>query len=608
MPIGTRAADLSLSATGHAATGVDQARKRTFFRIVRNLREVLTEHNVGADVLVGTVLAQWSAAAYPRLPEPNLSKNKRLLRATAVRELIAWVQNEDLLHGAYWLSSAYALLLDESQRKQLAMYFTPPSLTGRLLDDLTSAGVDFQRRTFFDPACGGAAFLVPIAQRMRAKLLTAGVKPRQVLDHIATHVYGADMDPTLCELSRHFLLMVLHKEIQTTRYVPSLKIACADSLLALTQGFGTMDVVTCNPPYRKMSAAETSLYRGHYSTVIEAQPNLYSLFIALCVKLMKPGGTCALVTPTSFLSGQNFSGLRTLLLHETRVINIGMVSDRLGVFMDVMQETALTLLQRNPVADRSNASANISVVSRDGNYLNVGTCALPNSGAAWPIPRTETDVNLLHRASRSRFRLADYGYLARIGGFVWNRDERPTYISAAMAKRNRGRTAVPLLWSSDIRPDGVLRFDGKRKSNSEPCFVSLGSKSHSYVVRNPSVVLQRVTSNDQPRRLVAAVVPQALLEEHGGFVGENHTVILERVRQDAVLSPEQMVALLSCPTVDRYFRCISGATNVSIFELAQLALPDPKRITALLQLGLSMAQAVTEAIGDDDAIGAKLHQ
>jgi adenine-specific DNA-methyltransferase len=276
--------------------------------------------------------------------------------------------------------------------------------------------------------------------------------------------------------------------------------------------------------------------------------------------------------------------------------------------MDVEQETALTLLQRNTKADQSNVSANISVVSRDGNYLNVGTCVLPNSGAAWPIPRTETDVDLLHRASRSRFSLADYGYLPRIGGFVWNRDERPTYISAAMAKRNRGRTAVPLLWSSDIRPDGILRFDGKRKANGEPCFVSLGSKTHSYVVRNPSVVLQRVTSNDQPRRLVAAVVPQALLDEHGGFVGENHTVILERVRQDAVLSPEQMVALLSLSAVDRYFRCISGATNVSIFELTQLALPDPKKISSLLQRGLSMAQAVTEVLGDNDDIGARVRR
>ena len=213
-----------------------QAGKRTFLQLVHRLDEAKTRHEVGADTLVGTVLAAWCVAAFPGLPQPALPRTDRLLREPAVAELLQWVQQDNLLHGAYWLSSVYALLLDEGRRKQLAMYFTPPSLTGRLLDDLESAGVDFGGRTFFDPACGGAAFLVPVAQRMRAKLRQAGATARGVLDHVAAHVYGADMDPTLCELSRHFLLMVLHEEVLAASRVPQLKIACADSLLQLTEG------------------------------------------------------------------------------------------------------------------------------------------------------------------------------------------------------------------------------------------------------------------------------------------------------------------------------------------------------------------------------------
>jgi len=586
---------------------MEQARKRTFLQLVQHLDEVRTRHKVDAATLVGTVLAAWSSKAFRGLPKPALPYRDALLKEGAVSELLLWVQEEALLHGAYWLSSAYAQLLDKDRRKRLAMFFTPPSLTGRLLDDLQSAGVSFATRTFFDPACGGAAFLVPIAQRMREQLLKSGASAQAVLDHVVTHVYGADLDPALCELSRHFLLMVLHKEILAASNVPQLQISCADSLLQLAQSFGTMDVITCNPPYRKMSAEEVGKYREHFPEVIEAQPNLYALFIALCVKLMKAGGTCALVTPTSFLSGQYFSGLRTFLMDEARILSIGMVSDRMGVFMDVEQETALTLLQRNSTPAHHGASASVSVVSRDGNYVSVGTCALPNSGAAWPIPRTETDVELLRRASTLRFRLADYGYVPRIGSFVWNRDERPTYISAAMSKRNPQGTAVPLLWSSDVRPDGSLRFDGKRKANREPCFVSLGSKVHPSVVRNPSLVLQRVTSNDQPRRLVAAAVPQELFKEYGGFVGENHVVILERNRTDAPLTPQQMVELLSCAAVDRYFRCISGATNVSIFELNQLALPDPAKVALSLRTGVPMGQAVLAALADQDSIVGERH-
>jgi len=42
-----------------------------------------------------------------------------------------------------------------------------------------------------------------------------------------------------------------------------------------------------NPPYRKMSAKETAKYKHNYESVIESQPNLYCLFMAACLQLLK---------------------------------------------------------------------------------------------------------------------------------------------------------------------------------------------------------------------------------------------------------------------------------------------------------------------------------
>ncbi len=124
----------------------------------------------------------------------------------------------------------------------------------------------------------------------------------------------------------------------------------------------------------------------------------------------------------------------------------------------------------------------------------------------------------------------------------------------------------------------------------------MGAKDHRSIIRRPSVLLQRVTSNEQPRRLVAATVPTQLIETYGGFVGENHTVILEQIAPEPALTPAQLVQLLGTPTVDRYFRCISGATNVSVFELNQLRLPDPGRLRIYLEQGLDMANAARKAL------------
>lgn len=73
-------------------------------------------------------------------------------------------------------------------------------------------------------------------------------------------------------------------------------------------------------------------------------------------------------------------------------------------------------------------------------------------------------------------------------------------------------------------------------------------------------------------------------------------MILEQIAPEPALTPAQLVQLLGTPTVDRYFRCISGATNVSVFELNQLRLPDPDRLRIYLEKGLDMASAARNAL------------
>lgn len=571
--------------------------KLSITRRIRALGKTAERCRCDAQTLVGTVLRLWCKAAYPALPPSSLPYSKALAAEPQVSAFVAVLTRLSLLEASYWLSSSYAMLADEGYRKKLAMFFTPASLTEGLLEDLAEQGVDFGTQTFIDPACGGAAFLAPIALRMRTALVERGFTALKVLKHIEKHLYGCDLDKTLCDLSRQFLCMALYAEVQKTNYVPSFHVHAADSLTTLASRLGTVDVVVCNPPYRKMRAEELEPLRAMYSDVLEGQPNLYGLFISLCVRLLRIGGRAALVTPTSFLSGQYFGRLRKFLIRNTDVEHIGMVSDRQGVFIDVEQETALTVLRRRAEEDRTQARTNVSVVSGAGQYTSVGECTLPNAGAVWPIPRSVEDVALLKTATLSRFRLSDYGYRVRIGAYVWNRDKRPKFDSLQEARKVKAHTAMPLMWSRDIVPGGVVRLEETSAYEGEHRFVDLGDKEHTSVVTLPCVVMQRVTSNDQPRRLVAAAVSPGVFDKYGGFIGENHVVIIEAVSDKPAQPPTKLAKLLSAHAVDRYFRCISGATNVSAFELNQLALPDPQALREALANGRSMEDAVRIAFG-----------
>ncbi len=573
--------------------------KLSITRRVRALGQVAERCGGDAPTLVGTVLRLWCKRAFPALPNSSLPYSKVIASAPEVTAFVDVLCQLSFLESTYWLSSSYAIHSDENYRKRLAMFFTPASLTQGLLDDLSEQGVDYGSQSFMDPACGGAAFLAPIALRMRTTLAARGFTALKLLKHIEKHLSGCDLDKVLCELSRHFMCMALHAEIQKTGYFPSFKVHAANSLTDLAASLGAVDVVVCNPPYRKMTAEELEPLRDAYADVIEAQPNLYCLFIALCVRLLRIGGRAALVTPTSFLSGQYFGRLRKFLIRNTDVEHIGMVSDRQGVFIDVEQETALTVLRRRAEEDRTQVRANASVVSGTGQYKSVGECTLPNAGAVWPIPRSVEDVFLLKMATLSRFRLSDYGYRVRIGAYVWNRDKRPKFESLQDARKVKAHTAMPLMWSRDIVPGGIVRLEDTSAYDGEHRFVDLGDKEHTSVVAAPCVVMQRVTSNEQPRRLVAAAVSPGVFDTYGGFIGENHVVIIEAVSDKPVLPPTKLAKLLSAHVVDRYFRCISGATNVSAFELNQLALPDPQALREATAKGRSMDEAVRLAFGLD---------
>lgn len=283
------------------------------------------------------------------------------------------------------------------------------------------------------------------------------------------------------------------------------------------------------------------------------------------------------------------------MLRNKDVEHINMVSDRQVVLIDVEQETALTVLRRRVEEDRTYARANVSVVSGTGQYESVGEWILPDSGKMWPIPRSTEDAALVGTLGSSKFRISDYGYRLRIGAYVWNRDKRPKFDSFQGVNRAGAYTVTPLLWSREISTQGVVRLEDISTCNGENRFVDLGSKTSSAVIRSLCVVLQRVTSNYQPRRFVAASVSQETFEKNAWFVGENHVVIIEQVIESPAFSPILLAEILSSYAMDRYFRCISSAKNVSAFELNHLALPDPIALQNVINNGNTLDQAMNEA-------------
>src|SRR5690606_30428360 len=112
------------------------------------------------------------------------------------------------------------------------------------------------------------------------------------------------------------------------------------------------------------------------------------------------------------------------------------------------------------------------------------------------------------------------------------------------------------------------------------------------VVDQGCVLVQRTTAKEQQRRLIAAELPQAFIDAHGGVVVENHLNMVRATRKPDV-SPAVVAALLNSDVADQVFRCISGSVAVSAFELEAIPIPGA---SAMAEIERLVAKGATRVV------------
>lgn len=561
--------------------------RTAFSRLVR-MASCLRDTGATPEDIIKSVLARWVHASFPSLSLDCAPSN--LFFESPVVKFAEWLGESDLITGAFWLSSAYAALLPDGVRKCSAMYFTPPRLTARLLDSI-EARIPIESGPLIDPACGGGAFLAPAAIRIVERLQAQGLDPESILTHLESSIYGCETDEFLCWLSNKFLHLAIAGTIKEAGREPTFSIKNGDGLRLFESYKQKFAVVLCNPPYRKMTKVELQPYLDGYADVLKGQPNLYSLFMRRTIELLRPDGVGALLTPMSFLSGQSFAPVRKILIERGNIRQLDLIHQKEGIFLLADQDTVITTWKNSKGKDGS-ATTNVFCLDSRGFFSFAGALDLPKNTKPWPVPRNTNDEELSSIFDKAPANFDDYGYRAKTGALVYHRDNRPRF--KTREEGTKAKALVPLIWSKNICSNGEFSLERITK-NSKEKFIDVGSTDAAGVIRKPSVVIQRVSSAEQPRRLIGAPVPYNLLKEFGGVVGENHVCFLEQIDDNCLIKPELLSHILRTETVDRLFRCISGATNVSVYELQHLPLPDPHRLLDGLAKGLSIEVAVRRA-------------
>ena len=513
----------------------------------------------------------WNVSPCPHIEVP-IDETAREI----ARDLGRIVSATDTLRAGYMLGTVYTTMLPADIRSSWGSFYTPPPYVERLLDQAAEAGFDWANGSAADPACGGGAFLGPMASRMWKA--TRYAKSWEVLDDICARLKGFEIDAFAAWMS-HVILEVtlLALCVNAKRRMPCL-ITVGDSLQIDDED--RFDLVAGNPPYSRVTLPSET--RAKFERSLYGHANLYGLFTDLAVRLCRPGGVVAFVTPTSFLGGQYFKALRKLLVTQAPPVSIDFISGRDGVFDDVLQETMLAVYVKGGM--RTNVVISTLESRSDGRVLatEIANRQITEHDGPWLIARHASQVRVIERTALMTARLSDYGYGVSTGPLVWNRHRHQLRSTADDG-------ALPLIWAESVSAAGFgFRAD---KRDHAPYFAPDNDQAH-LVLRGEAILVQRTTAKEQSRRLICAVIDAAFLNKSGGVVVENHLNVIRPLHRSDVQT-STIARLLNSEAADHAFRCISGSVAVSAYELNALPLPSRKDMLALQQL---VEQDASEAL------------
>ncbi|AYD20163.1 TPA: Eco57I restriction-modification methylase domain-containing protein [Clostridioides difficile] len=346
---------------------------------------------------------------------------------------------------------------------------------------------------------------------------------------------------------------------------------------------GIYDIVISNPPYKKLS--KQSDESKVVLDIVYGQPNIYSIFMAMSIHLLKDDGEMIFITPRSFTSGAYFKKFREYMLENTGISSIHIFNSRSDVFdgEEVLQEAIITRAVKNQIFE------NINIIStNDGNFDNKEILSIPYNTVVNTecenkfilIPSTKEEVKVLNTMKKWDNNLITLGFKLKTGPVV---DFRATeYLINKYSEEN----TVPLLWS-----DNFIDNEVKLLNNDDNFrYIINNDKSKSLLLENKDYLLiKRFTAKEEIRRIQVAIYDVCKFNQYNKIGIENHVNYIAKTKGN--ITKDELFGLFclfNSTIIDKYYRIVNGNTQVNATEVNAIPLPN---IDIIKRMGQELIKA-----------------
>jgi adenine-specific DNA-methyltransferase len=481
-----------------------------------------------------------------------------------------------LVLAAVGIARRYEAHVTPADRKRRGQFFTPPAIaafmaaqfpevpsTARILDP--GAGVGILTAAVCDRVLAQSG-----PRRVHATLYEndAAVLPylTETMEECERHLtaHGHDFTFTICGES-----FILHNE-NAVRPQQSLFTSAQDR---------RFDLVIMNPPYFKLNRGDPQV--AVMEPIVHGQPNVYALFMAMGAALLDEGGQMVAITPRSYCSGPYFRSFRQWFFARMQPRSIHVFGSRTEAFQedDVLQENIILTCERTAAYPKT-----VRVTRSEGRAVAGGVDAseIPYSQvidnrhqqAIIRIPEHGADSDIVRHVEGWSGTFSGLGFSISTGPVVSFRARH-----ALRDVSGPSQAVAPLLWLHNVRPFSVtwpLAARGKAQGievSDRTANILLPAKNY--------ILLRRFSAKEERRRMTAGLLFASSVP-HDRLGIENHLNYV--YRKGGELSEDEMfglTGLFNSALIDRYFRSISGNTQVNATEIRTMPMPPLDRIVAI---------------------------
>lgn len=337
------------------------------------------------------------------------------------------------------------------------------------------------------------------------------------------------------------------------------------------------DVIIMNPPYGKLDkGGEQDLNLKRVDIDV---PNIYAAFVDLGIKLLKENGELVAITPRSFCNGLYFTKFREDIFKNVSLEHIHIFELRDSCFErdKVLQEVVIYKLKKEKQKKEVILSYSVDMefndyVERKDKFKNIVD---PKDIHKFiKIIINNEDLQVLELVNNMPCLLSELGIEVSTGPTVEHRVENNLF------SKEYEEGAIVALFPEHIKNNSISwpLYKNIKKFN----YIQIDDKVSRQMRQNGNyVIVKRLTSKEEKRRVVSAVWDESMAEVQ--FISIDNKLNYFHSNKEG-LDKEIAVGLskyLNSDIVDKWFRIISGSTQVNATDLRKLRYPNREVLIAI---------------------------